>query len=164
MKNLAILILLCIPLLGLSQNVKQPKYFLNSEAYNMDSVFLNFNKIDSLWVKKDIPGGEIFIRTKSQPWEYYSLYDFLKRTPQYSQIIDKSIIPVFIINGKVINKKSDAKIDKSYYAKVNLGSLSNVSGLPAKSKKIVIVNIELTDKDPSKDIHIRGDSIPKLDN
>jgi hypothetical protein len=164
MKNLTILILLCIPLLGLSQNVKQPKYYLNSEEYNMDSVFLNLNKIDSIWVKKDILGGEIFIRTKSQPWEYYRLDDFLKRTPEYSQIIDKSIIPVFIINGKVINKKSDAKIDKSYYAKVNLGRLSNVSRLPAKSKKIVIINIELTDKDPSKDIHIRGDSFPKLDN
>jgi hypothetical protein len=159
MKNVAILVLLCIPLIGLSQNAKQPKYYLNSEEYNMDSVFLNLNKIDSIWVKKDIPEGEIFIRTKSQPWEYYSIDDFLKRTPQYSQIIDKSIMPVFIINGKVINKKSDAKIDRSYYAKVRIGRLSNVYGLPAKSKKIVIVNIELTDKDPSKDIRIRGDSL-----
>lgn len=164
MKNFTILILLCIPLLGMSQNVKQPKYYLNFEEYNMDSVFLNLNKIDSIWVKKDIPGGEIFIRTKNQPWEYYRLDDILKRTPQYSQIIDKSIIPIFIIDGKVINKKSDAKIDKSYFAKVNLGRLSNVSGLPAKSKKIVIVNIGLTEKDPLKDIHIRGDSILKIDN
>ena len=66
MKNLTVLILLCIPILGLSQNVKQPKYYLNSEEYNTDSEFLNLNKIDSIWVKKDIPGGKVFIRTKNQ--------------------------------------------------------------------------------------------------
>jgi hypothetical protein len=111
-------------------------------------------------VKKDKPGGEIYFTTKTQPWAYNSLDDLLKTTPQYSLINEKSIIPVFIIDGKVINKKSDARIDKSYFAKVTLVRLSDVSGLSGKSKKIVIVNIELTNKDPRLDIHIRGDTIP----
>jgi hypothetical protein len=161
MKNLTILILLCIPLLGSSQNTKQPKYYLNLEDYNMDSVFLYLNNIDSLYVKKDIPGGEIFIRTKSQPWEYNTLEELLERTPLYSQIIDKSIIPIYIIDGKVINKMSDAKIDKSYFAKVTLGRLSKVQGMSGKNRKLVIVNVVLTDKDPKKDVYIRGDSLLK---
>ena len=164
MKNLIFLFIVFIPHLGFAQNQKQPIYYLNNEPFSMDSIFLNPNSIQSLNVKKETAGGEIYITTKTQPWDYYRLNDLLKKTNKYSQIIDKSITPVFVINGKVINKESDAKIDKSYYAKVNLGRLSNVSRLPAKSKKIVIVNIELTDKDPSKDIRIRGDSIPKLDN
>ena len=164
MKNLTILILLFIPHFGLAQNLNQPIYYLNNEPFCMDSVFLDPNSIQSINVKKDKPGGEVFISTKTQPWDYYSLEDLLMTTPQFSQIVDKSIIPIFIINGKVINKKSDTKIDKTYFAKISLGRLSNVSGLPGKSKKIVIVNIELTNKDPRLDIHIRGDSIPKLDN
>lgn len=166
MKNLLILFLLLIPSTSYTQgiNTKPPKYYLNLRTYNLDSVFLNPNSIQSINVKKEIPGGEIFITTKTQPWDYYRLDDLLKSTTQYPKIIDKSVIPVFIIDGKVINKESDARIDKSYYAKVIIGRLSNVSGLSGKSKKIVIVNVSLTDKDPKKDIRIRGDSIPKFDN
>jgi len=160
MKNLMILILLFIHNLGITQNVKQPKYYLNNEPFSMDSVFLYPQSIESIIVKKEIPGGELFISTKHQPWDYYKLDDLIKDTPEYSQIIDESIIPVFIIDGKVINKKTDARIDKSYYAKVTLGRLSNVSGLSGKSKKIVIVNVTLTDIDPKKLIYIRGDSLP----
>lgn len=164
MKNLTILFLLFIPLLGFSQNEKQPKYYLNNEPYNVDSVFLYLKNIQSINVKKDTPGGEIYITTKGQPWDYYTIDDLLKSEAQLSQILNKSVIPVFIIDGKVINKESDAKIDKSYYAKVTIGRLSNVTGLSGNSKKIVIVNVSLTDKDPKKDIRIRGDSIPNLDN
>ena len=164
MKNILIIILLLIPQLGFAQNQKQPIYYLNNTQFSMDSIFLDPNSILSINVKKEIPGGEIFITTKTQPWDYYRLDDLLKTTSEYSQIVDKSMIPVYIINGKVINKKSDLKIDKLFFAKVSLGKLSNVSGLSGKSKKIVIVNIELTNKDPRLDIHIRGDSIPKLDN
>ena len=164
MKNLTILILLFIPHLGFAQNLIQPIYYLNNEPFSMDSVFLDPNSIQSINVKKDKPCGEIYITTKTQPWDFYSLEDLLMTTPQFSQIVDKSIIHVFIINGKVINSKSDTKIDKTYYARISLGRLSNVSGLSGKSKKIVIVNIELTNNDPRLDIRIRGDSIPILDN
>ena len=164
MKNLTILIILFTPFIGFAQNLKQPIYYLNNESFSMDSLFLDPNSIQSISVIKDKPGGEIYITTKSQPWIYYRLDDLLMTTPQFSQIVDKSIIPIFIINGKVINKKSDTKIDKTYFAKVSIGRLSNVSGLSGKSKKIVIVNIELTNKDPRLDIRLRGDSIPKIDN
>ena len=163
MKNLTTFILLFIPLFGFAQNLKQPIFYLNNEPFSMDSVFLDPNSIQSINIKKDRPGGEIFITTKTQPWDYYRLEDLLVTTPQFSQIVDKSKMPVYIINGKVINKMSDTKIDKAYFAKVSIGRLSNVSGLSGKSKKIVIVNIELTNKDPRLDIRLRGDSIPKLD-
>lgn len=162
MKNLAILFLLIIPHLGFAQNLKQPVYYLNNVPFTFDSVFLDPNNIQSMNVKKDKPGGEIYITTKNQPWEYYTIDGLIKTTPQYSQISDKSIEPVYIINGKVINKKSDSKIDKTYFAKVSIGKLSNVSGLSGKSKKIVIVNIELTNKDPKLDIRLRGDSMPEI--
>jgi hypothetical protein len=164
MKNLILLFIVFIPHLGFAQNQKQPIYYLNNEPFSMDSIFLNPNSIQSLYVKKETAGGEIYVTTKTQPWDYYRLNDLLKKTTQYSQIIDKSVIPVFIIDGKVINKESNAKIDKSYYAKVTNGRLFNVTGLSGKSKRIVIVNVSLTDKDPKKDIRIRGDSIPNLDN
>ena len=164
MKIITILLLLFIPQPGFAQNIKQPVYYLNNEPFSMDSVFLDPNNIQSINVKKDKPGGEIYITTKDQPWDYYRLEDLLRKTPQFSQIADKSIIPVFMIDGKVINKKSDSKIDKTYFAKVSLGRFSNVSGISGKSKKIVIVNIELTNKDPRLDIYLRGDSVPKLNN
>lgn len=166
MKNLVILFLLFIPCVSYTQgiNTTPPKYYLNLSPCSLDSVFLYPNSIQSINVKKEIPGGEIYITTKIQPWDYYRLDDLLKNSVEYSQIIDNSVIPIFIIDGKVINKKSDAKIDKSYYAKVTIGRLSNASGLSGKSKKIVIINVSLTDKDPKKDIRLRGDSIPNLDN
>jgi hypothetical protein len=166
MKNLLILFLIFIPCISYSQGINtiQPKYYLNLKSYNIDSVFLNPKNIQSINVQKEIPGGEIYITTKTQPWDCYNLDDLLKSTDQFTQIIDKSVTPVFIIDGKVINKKSDARIDKSYYANVTFGRLSNVSGLSSKSKKIVIINITLTENDPKKDIRLRGESIPYLDN
>jgi hypothetical protein len=166
MKKVLILFLLFIPCNSYSQgiNTNPPKYYLNLMPFSFDSVFLNPASIQSINVKKEIPGGEIYFTTKNQPWDYFRLDDLLKSTDQYSQIMDRSVIPIFIIDGKVMNKESDARIDKSYYAKVTIGKLSNVAGLSSKSKKIVIVNVSLTDKDPKKDIRIRGDCIPNLDN
>ena len=159
MKNLVFLFIVFIPHLGFAQNQKQPIYFLNNVPISMDSVFVAPNSLLSMIVQKDTPGGEIYMTTKNQPWDYYRLDDILKSSSQYSQVIDKSILPVFIIDGKVINKKSDARIDKLYYAKVTIGKLSNVSGLSGKSRKIVLINIQLTENDPNKDIRIRGDSL-----
>jgi hypothetical protein len=164
MKNQITLILLLISQVSLAQNQKEPIFYLNNVPISIDSVFLDPNSLQSINVKKETPMGEIYMTTKDQPWDCYSLDSLLKTTPQYAQIIDTSIIPVFIINGKVINKKSDTKIDKLYFAKVSLGRLSNVSGLSGKSKKIVIINIELTNKDPRKEIRVIGDSIPDRDN
>jgi hypothetical protein len=160
--SLTLLIIVFVPHLCFAQSQKEPVYYLNNEPCNMDSTFLYLKNIESLNVKKDKTDGEIFITTKTQPWEYYRLNDLLKGTTLFSQIYDSSVIPVFIIEGKVINNEYKAKIDKSYYTVVTLGRLSNVTGLSGESKRIVIVNISLTDKDPKKDIRIRGDSIPNL--
>ena len=167
MKNLVFLFIVFIPHLGFAQSQKELIYYLNNERFSPDSVFLYLKNVQSLDVKKGKAGGEIYMTTKTQPWEYCRLNDFLRKTtPLYTQIFDKSVIPVFIIDGKVINKESDAKIDKSYYARVTLGRLSNVKGLSGKSKRIVIVNVSLTDKEPKvdKDIRLRGGYIPNLDN
>jgi hypothetical protein len=160
MKNLIILNLLLLSQMIMAQNQEHPNYFMNNYPFSIDSIFLDFNSIQSINVKKETPGGEIYITTKTQPWEYYTLDEILKSSNQYPQIIDNSIIPVYIIDGKVINKKSDTKIDKRFFTKIELISLSNVSGLSGKSKRIVIVRIELTTKDPKKDIRIRGIAFP----
>jgi hypothetical protein len=164
MKILILLFIVFIPHLGFAQSQKEPIYYLNNEPINVDSVFPYLKNIQSLNIKRETAGGEIYMTTKTQPWEYCSLNDLLRKTTLYTQIFDKSVIPVFIIDGKVINKQSDAKIDKSYYALVTIGRLSNVKGLSGKSKRIVLVNVSLTDKNPKKDIRIRGDSILNLDN
>ena len=164
MKNLVLLFIVFIPRLCFAQSQKEPIYYLNQEPFSIDSIFLNSKSIQSLNVKKDNAGGEIFMTTKTQPWDYCRLNDLLKKSNLYSQIYDKSVIPVFIIDGKVINKESDVKIDKSYYAGVTIGRLSKVTGLSGKSKRIVIVNISLTDTVIKRDIRIRGYSIPNLDN
>lgn len=164
MKNPIILFLLLISQFCMAQNKKEPIYYLNDIPISMDSVFIDPNSLQSIYVNKEKTGGEIYLTSKNQPWAYYRLDDLLKSTNQYSQIADKSKTPVFIINGKVINKMSDVKIDKSYFAKISLASLSNVSGLSAKSKKIVIVNIELTNKESGKELRIREAYFPGQDN
>ncbi len=163
-KSLILLFIVFIPHPGFAQTQKEPIYYLNNEPFSIDSIFLNPKSLQSLDVKKDKTGGEIFMTTKKQPWDYNRLNDLLKTTALYPQIYDKSVIPVFIIDGKVINKESDAKIDKSYFAAVTLGRLSKVKVLSGKSKRIVIVNIRLTEMNTKTEIRIRGDSIPDLNN
>ena len=160
--TILILTLTLIPSLVTSQTKQKPQCYLNSKEFDLDCVFFLPKNIESINVKKDKPNGEVFITTKEKPWKYKTLEILLKTLPNYSQIIDKSIIPIYIIDGKLIKNMSDIEIDDSYFASATLSSLSDVSGVKDDCKKIVLVNIKLSD-DPKKLIMIRGNDIPEVD-
>jgi len=164
MRQFAILLMTLIPYLGMSQQNDKPQWYLNGNEVDFNCIFLNPSKLKSINVEKDTPNGEIFLITKEIPWKYQSLENLLKTTAVYSLIIDKSITPFYIIDGKLVKDKTDIKIDDSYFAKVTLNKLADVKGVEAACQELVLVDIKLTLTDPKKEIYIRGDENPDLDN
>jgi len=155
MKYIFVILLAFLPSLGFSQTGQDPKYYLNRKLINLDYVYFSPNSIESINVTKDTPEGEIYIVTKEKKWKYKSLERFLRSYPDYNQIYDKSVTPIFIINNNVINYPDSVQIDSIYFGSGNVTSLSNVKGVSAGCKNLVIVNITLT-KDEI--IYIRGDN------
>jgi hypothetical protein len=163
MRKLVILLLIIVPSLSFGQLNKPPRIFLNSQIISFDSVFLYPQNVDSIYVKKDSDGGQIFIYTKDQVWKYRTINEVLQITPYSHIILDKSITPIFFIDGKLIIKKTDAKIDYSYFATVTIKKLSEIESLKKPCKKIVIVEISLTDTKPEPKIYIRGNTIREIE-
>jgi len=160
--TILIMILTLIPSLVTSQTKQKPQCYLNAKEFDLYCVYILPKNIESIDVKKDKPNGEVFITTKEKPWKYKTLEKLLKTLPNYSQIIDKSIIPIYIIDGRLVKKISDIEIDDSYFASATLSSLSDVSGVSDDCKKLVLVDVKLAD-DPNKLIMIRGNDIPEVD-
>ena len=161
MKKLFTIIFFFLPGLCFSQQ-NQPKYYLNGNEFFWDSVFIAPRSIKSLTVKHDLPNGEVLIETVENPWKSKTLPELLKTYYLYDQIMDTSIIPVFIVEGKVVNNPSAIKIDNTYYAKATLKSISNATGIIGDCKRIIIVDIQLAD-DPKRFIRIRGDNNQYID-
>jgi len=160
MKKLAFLLLIFVPNLLSGQSKSHPKFILNSQIISFDSVFIYPKNIDSVYVNKDGSDGQVFIRTKDRVWKYRTIDELLKATPFYSQVIlDKSITPIFYIDGNLIIKKTDAKIDYSYFASVTLKKLSEFKSLKKPCRKIIIVEISLSETKPEPKIYIRGNII-----
>ena len=159
MRKITLLIILMIPIFASGQSSNNPKIYLNSQIISIDSVFINPKNIESINTQRDNEGGQIYIKTKDQTWKSKTIEELLKTTPVYSQIfLDKSIIPIFFIDEKLINKETDAKIDNSYFAVVTLKKLSAVKNIDAICKNIIIVDIKLTDTIPKQKIYIRGNT------
>jgi hypothetical protein len=78
------------------------------------------------------------------------------------QIYDKSITPIFVIEGKVINNPEVIEIDDTYFPDATLKSLSNVQGISGDCKKLVLVDIKLAD-DPKAFIRLRGTNVFSID-
>lgn len=161
MRKIFTAIFFFLPVLCLGQQ-NQPKYYLNGIEFFWDSVFIAPNSIKSIIVKHDLPNGALFIETNEEPWKYKTLLELLKTIYSYDKIKDPSIIPVFIVEGKVVNNPSVIKIDNTYYANAILKSISNVTGISVDCKKIVLVDVKLAD-DPKKFIRIRGENNQYLD-
>jgi hypothetical protein len=160
MKKLAFLLLIFVPNLLSGQIRSHPKFILNSQIISIDSVFIYPKNIDSVSVNNDGSDGQVFIRTKDRVWKYRTIDELLKTTPFYSQVIlDKSITPIFYIDGNLILKKTDAKIDYSYFASVTLKKLSEIKSLKKACGKIVIVEISLSETKAEPKIYIRGNII-----
>lgn len=164
MRKLVLLFLIFVPNI-LSGQINFPaKVFLNSQLISLDSVFINPQKVESINVKKDSDGGQVIIKTKDLVWKYKTIDELIKTTSFYSQIVlDTSITPIFYIDGKLIVKKSDAKIDSSYFAYVTLKKLSEIESLKKPCKKIVLVQIILTNTEPKPEIVIRGNTIEEIE-
>jgi hypothetical protein len=160
MKHLLIALMAFLPCLSYSQTGQAPKYYLNGKQINLDYVFFYPKNVEDIKVKRETPGGEIYITTKDKKWKYKSLERFLKSYPDYDQIYNKSFTPIFIINNKVINDPDSVQIDSSYFCDVNIKSLSNVKGVSEGCKNLVVVNIELF---KGKNVYLRGDNALYLD-
>jgi hypothetical protein len=160
MKHLLIALMAFLPCLSYSQTGQAPKYYLNGKQINLDYVFFYAKNVEDIKVKRETPGGEIYITTKDKKWKYKSLERFLKSYPDYDQIYNKSFTPIFIINNKVVNDPDSVQIDSSYFGDVNIKSLSNVKGVSEGCKNLVVVNIELF---KGKNIYLRGDKSLSLD-
>lgn len=65
----------------------------------------------------------------------------------------------FSIDGNLILKKTDAKIDYSYFASATLKKRSEIKSLKKPCRKIVIVEIGLSETKPEPKIYIRGNMI-----
>jgi hypothetical protein len=163
MKKLAILLLIFTPRLMSGQISNNPKIFLNSQIISFDSVFIYEKNIESISVEKDSEGGKLFIKSKDAVWKYRTIDELLKTFFHSEMIFDKAISPIFYIDGKLMAKKSDAKIDYSYFAYVTVKKLSDIKSICKKCRKIVIVEIGLTSVYPEPAIHIRGKTIQEME-
>jgi hypothetical protein len=158
------MLIVLVSVLANGQSGNPPKIFLNSQIVSFDSVFIYPKNLESIVVNKDSAVGKIFIRTKDPVWKYRTIDELLKTTPYYSEIVlDKSVTPIFYIDQKLINKKTNARIDYSYYAIVTLKKLSESKSIDETCKKIVIVDIKLTDTEPKPVIYIRGNTIKEIE-
>ena len=164
MRKIITLLLIFVPYLSSGQINNTPKVFLNSQLISLDSVFIYPQNVESINVLKDSNGGQVLIKTKDPVWKFRTLDELIKTTSFYSQIIlDKSITPVFYIDGKLIVKKSDAKIDYSYFAYLSLKKMSEIESLKKPCKKLVFVEIILSDTEPKPEINIRGNTIREIE-
>jgi hypothetical protein len=163
MKKVICLIFLSIPLLCFGQN-SEPKYYLNGKEIDLNSVFFNEKNIVDVNAKRDPPPGYVSILTKDRDLKFKTLDKVLRESDYYSKIHENTFIPIFIINGNVINDTSKVKIEDSFYTYVGLKSLEKVQYLNQEFKKIVLVNIICFDpKDKRKNMILRGSSHTYLD-
>ena len=160
MKAFLIIILILIPSIAFTQSRNVAEIYLNGKRVNFDYTFVNPNIIKSVQVKRKTPSGELYITTETEKWKYKSLAEFIKPLCDYSQIMDKSNTPIYIIDKKVIDYPDSVQIDSSYFGEVTLKSLSSVNGVGDCCKKLIIVNIDLLKEFR---IHLRGNSLPYLD-
>ncbi len=152
MRKLSILFLLLLPNFAFGQD-ETVRYFLNGKEFKWDLVFLNPANVKSLNVVSE--KKEIYFVMKEKNWKYKSLSGLLKTLYNYPQITADSIIPIFIIKGKVIKDPDNIKIDDTYFGNAILKPLSSVNQISENCKKLVLVDIDLSDN-PKKWDKVRG--------
>jgi hypothetical protein len=162
MKTFILNLLILISSVGFAQTNQSPKYFLNGKEIDWDTVFINPKNIKSINIEKETPNGEIYIVTNGIIWKHKSLEKLLLPVYNNMQIYDKSITPIFVIEGKVINNPEVIEIDDTYFPDATLKSLSNVQGISGDCKKLVLVDIKLAD-DQKAFIRLRGTNVFSID-
>ncbi len=163
MNKTVLLLFILIPHLSSGQSQNPPDFFLNSKPITIDSVFFNPKCILSVRVERDTPNGQVFLETKDPDWKYLTIDQLLIKSHfDLETLKGLFVVPIYFINGKLINKKSDIKIDSSYFAEVALRKLYKVKNINVECQNIIIVDITLTDMEPVRKISIRGSSINEL--
>jgi len=149
--TLVFIILMYISAFG--QESKAPKYFLNSKEFNLEKIYLNPVRIDSIRVEKETEDGEVYIFTKEKQISFMPLNDLVK---EYTNIkkLDKSTL--FKINDKFIYDIDGIEFDKSYFFYVDVIYLSKAQYLNKKNRRLKIVEIDLETKQRKPEIRIRG--------
>jgi hypothetical protein len=160
MKRFMFLLLICLPSVLFSQINASQKYYLDGKELKWNHTFISPDNIGSIDVKKDGKNSEIFYRTKDGKWKYKSLETFIKSFYNHKEIYNKSLIPVFIITGLLVEDPDSVRIDADYFGEAIVSKLANVKGIPNQCRNLVIVNINLSDKPI---IHFRGEELSHID-
>lgn len=153
MKPIAFLILLLLAVPGLAQQKQYPDFYLNSVKIDYQKVYINENRMDSIWVDKKTTNGAIHIFTKDRKFSSITLSDIVEKYTGIKQT-DNSIL--FRIKGKVIEDTTGVKIDDSYFIYVEVNDLSGVKYLNDSFRTMKIVSIDLEKEERKPSIMIRG--------
>jgi hypothetical protein len=146
-------ILIFNSLIIFGQSELEPSYYLNLKQININKVFFNITRIDSLNVIKNSLGGGVYFFSKNREFTYYRLPDILKL---YTNIKEFNDSILFKINGEILQDTTSVKIDDTYFIYVETDKLSNVKYLSRELRNLTIVNIDLETKKREPEIRIRG--------
>jgi len=132
-----------------SQNKNEALCFLNGKHMDLNKVYLNPGRVDSLHVDKD----KAYIYTKGMAFTYYDLTDILGT---YADGVCKADSILFRIDKKIVKDTTSIKIDDTYFIYVDVESLKEVKYLTGQLRNLKIVNIDLESEKRKPQIRIRG--------
>jgi hypothetical protein len=135
------------------------KFYLNSEQISLEKTFIFPQNIESIKFDRSSDTGKVFIITKKIPWQYKSLQGLIIDSYDHlfdSIFTDKSLTRIYNIDDHIIDYPLDIRIDLSYFCELTTIDLSDSKLLDETCRKIVIINIKLTNKKPEPTIFIRG--------
>ena len=138
---------------AMCQSVQESKFFINNLQVDLNKMFFNPSRMDSLIVVKKEAVGEVHIYTKNSEFTSCSLKEIVEK---YAKQIAENDTVLFRIDGKLINDTTSVRIDDSYYIYVEVEELNNVKYLPNNFLSIKIISIDLESKKREPKIYLRG--------
>jgi hypothetical protein len=133
----------------------EPFYYLNSKRIDLDKVYLNPLRLDSISVQRQTQSGKVLMFTKNSEFSFYRLTDILKKYTNISGLNDSIL---FKINGKLIEDTTSIIIDDTYFVYVTTDKLNSVKYISRQFRNLTIVNIDLETKRREPVIYIRGNN------
>jgi hypothetical protein len=137
------------------QKNDEPFYYLNSKRIDLDRVYLNPLRLDSISVQRQTQSGKVLMFTKNSEFSFYRLPDILKKYTNISGLNDSVL---FKINGKLIEDTTSIIIDDTYFVYVTTDKLNSVKYISRQFRNLTIVNIDLETKRREPVIYIRGNN------
>jgi hypothetical protein len=139
-------------LINYGQNDNAP-WYLNSKQVDLEKIYINPMRLDSIYVEKKTPFRGIYMYTKDRDFSYYRLTDILEKFTDISGL-NGSIL--FKINDELINDTTSIKIDDTYFIYVTIEKLNSVKYIPNQFQDLTIVNINLERNERESQILFRG--------